>query len=147
MILPHVDYCCTSWGIYSNSNLLKLQRLQNKYIRLIYGVNRYTSVSSFQSDLNWQPIEARIKFQCCVLVYKILNGQSPTYLNRLLRIRPVLYQTRYALNSPLFVPQVRTEYKKHCFSYYGPFWYNKLPISTQNSPSLASFKKILPFSS
>lgn len=141
MILPHIDYCCTSWGIYSQTNRSKLQRLQNKYIRLIFRVNRHTSVSSYRSDLNVQSIEERIKFQCCVLVYKILNGQAPNYLNRLLRLRPVLYHTRYALNSPLFVPQVRTEYKKRSFSYCGPYWFNKLPISTQNSPSLAVFKK------
>ena len=141
MILPHIDYCCTSWGIYSSTNLAKLQRLQNKYIRLIYRVNRQTSVSSYRDDLKWQPIEIRIKFQCCILVYKILNGQAPPYLNRLLNTRPVLYHTRYALNSPLFVLQVRTEYQKRCFSYYGPFWFNKLPVSTQNSSSLSLFKK------
>ena len=26
MILPHIDYCCTSWGINSNTNLVRLQR-------------------------------------------------------------------------------------------------------------------------
>ena len=89
----------------SNTNLVRLQRLQNKYIRLIFGVNRYHSVSFYRDDLKWQQIEERIKYQCCVLVYKILNGQAPNYLNRLLCVRPVLYHTRYALNSPLFVQQ------------------------------------------
>ena len=141
MILPHIDYCCTSWGIYSQTNIDKLQRLQNKYIRLVYGVSRYTSVSSYQSELNWQPIGERIKYQCCVLVFKILNGQAPSYLIKLVNERPVLYYTRYALNSPLFVPQVRTEYKKRCFSYYGPYWFNKLPVSIQNASSIDIFKK------
>ena len=63
MILPHIDYCCISWGINSNTNLVKLQRLQNKYIRLIFGVNRYHSVSFYRGDLKWQLIEERIKYQ------------------------------------------------------------------------------------
>ena len=74
MILPHIDYCCTSWGINSNTNLVRLQRLQNKYIRLIFGVNRYHSVSFYRNDLKWQLIEERIRYQCCILVYKILGG-------------------------------------------------------------------------
>ena len=85
-----------------------------------------------------------IKFQCRVLVYKILNGPAPAYINRLFTTRPVLYHTRYTLNSPLFVSEVRnyvltqktTTTKTRSFSYYGPFWFNKLQISTQNSPSL-----------
>ena len=45
LILPHIDYCCTAWGSCSktNLNIILIQRLQNKYARLVLNADWYTS--------------------------------------------------------------------------------------------------------
>ena len=36
-------------------------------------------------DLHWLPVAARIKFKSLMLVYRVLDGSAPTYLNALVR--------------------------------------------------------------
>ena len=43
LILPHIDYCCTAWGSCSKTNWNIIQRLQNKYARLVLNADWYTS--------------------------------------------------------------------------------------------------------
>ena len=61
LILPHIDYCCTAWGNCSKTNLNSIQKLQNKYARLVLNANFYTSQCSLMTTLSWQPVEHRMK--------------------------------------------------------------------------------------
>ena len=141
LILPYIDYCIVIWGNTSRTNLTKIQRVQNRYARIVLNESIYCSSSYLLSTLNWQSITKRIEFQQCLMVYKILHNRLPSYLNRLISNRPVYYSTRYAINSPLFVPTPRTEYMKHSLSFKGSSVFNKLPFSVQSSPSLDIFRK------
>ena len=40
-VLPHVDYCCTSWGSSAKIHKDKIQKLQNKYARIILNADYY----------------------------------------------------------------------------------------------------------
>ena len=141
LILPHIDYCCTAWGNCSKTNLNSIQKLQNKYARLVLNANFYTSQCSLMTTLSWQPVEHRIKYQYCLTVYKILNNLAPSYLEKLINRLNPSYSTRYSENSSLLVPHPKTEYKKRSFSYTGSLLFNKLPITVQQSHSLQVFKK------
>ena len=78
--------------------------------------------------LGWQSVEERIKYQYCVLVYKIQHNLVPTYLEPLICKRNVNYKTRYSVKCPLYLPRPKTEYKRNSFTYIGASLYNKLPI-------------------
>ena len=54
LILPHIDYCCTAWGSCSKTNLNIIQRLQNKYARLVLNADWYTSQCFLMTTINWQ---------------------------------------------------------------------------------------------
>ena len=79
----------------------------------------YCSSSFLLNALKWQSIVQIIEYQQCLMVYKILHDRAPSYLSTLILHRPVFYSTRYAINSPLFVPTPRTEYMKQSLSYQG----------------------------
>ena len=140
LILSYIDYCCTAWGNCSNTNLNKIQKLQNRYARLVLNTDYTSSQCSMLTTLNWQSVEQRIKYHKCLLVYKIQNNLSPNYLKPLSVTRLVPYNTRYAVNSRLSIPYPRTEFKKRSFSYTANYLFNKLPISVQNCQTVQSFK-------
>ena len=96
----------------------------------VFGVDRFTPSSFVLKSLNWQLIEQRIKYHKCIMVYKILNNRVPSYLDYLVIKRDVCYNTRYAVNSPLFVPIPPTQYMKTLFSYQGSAIFNSLPCAT-----------------
>ena len=141
LIVPHLDYCCTIWGNKSKTGIQRLQRCQNKCARLALNADRFTSSSSLLKSLQWQSVEQRVKYHQCIMVYKILNCRVPSYLKPLVLNRPVYYHTRYAVNSPLFVPTPRTEYMRTSFSYQGSAIFNSLPLQMQTCLSMENFRK------
>ena len=120
----------------------KIQKLQNKYARMILKKDYNTSQRSLLYTLKWQSVEQRMKYQYCVLVFKILNNLIPTYLESLICKRTVNYRTRYSLKCPLQLPHVRTECKRKSFSYVGATLFNALPVNVQTCTSLFRFKKL-----
>ena len=139
-ILRHIDYCCTAWGSCSKMNLAKIQRLQNKYARLVLNADSFTSQCYLTSTLNWQSVEQRIKFQYCLLVFKILKNLVPPYLKPLITPSSQTYYTRYLENSTLSIPHPQNNYKKRSFSFTGSSLFNKLPIPAQLSQTIHTFK-------
>ena len=79
MILPYIDCCSTSWGSCAKIHRDKIQKLQNKYARMILNAGYYTPQRSLLLRLNWKSVEERIEYQYCVLVFKIQNNLAPTY--------------------------------------------------------------------
>ena len=143
LILSHIDYCNTVWGTCTKSNLIKLQRCQNRYARLVLNADFYTPKHELMNRLGWQDVEQRIKFKYAVETYKTLNGMNPRYMNNLISNRFTHYRTRFASNCPLFIPKPKTDFKKRSFSYVAPSIFNKIPPSVQSATSLTIFKRLI----
>ena len=140
LILPHLDYCSVVWGKCNKTDLLKLQRSQNRYARLVLRTDYSTPKEELLRQLKWLSIENRIDYQYCIAVYKILNDMAPYYLNGLASKRPVYYITRYSTLNPLFIPKPNTKFKQRSFSFTAPHIYNNLPTQIRTSTTLQSFK-------
>ena len=50
-------------------------------------VGKFRSITYVEQELHWLPIHYRIVFKILLLVYKSLNGVSPSYLAQLLHYR------------------------------------------------------------
>ena len=140
LILPHIDYGLVIWGRSSQCFTSKLQRLQNRYARLVLNADFFTPHTSLLRQLNWQSVLQRVDYQFCLFMFKVINGLVPEYLKDLIIFRTPQIPTRYALNSPLYIPKPKTEYMKKSFQYHGSCLWNKLPLFVRNATSLQSFK-------
>ena len=77
-IQPLIDYCLTVWGTSSKRNLKSIQRLQNRAARAVLGDFYFSSsVSAMIKQLNLMPIETRMIYFICIMVYQCLNGLAP----------------------------------------------------------------------
>ena len=139
-ILPHIDYCSVVWGKCNKTDLIKLQRTQNRYARLVLNADNTTTKETLLNGLAWQSVDSRINYQYCISVFKILNDLAPYYLNDLATKRPIYYVTRHSTLNPLFIPKPNTEFKKRSFSFVAPSIYNKLPTYIRTATTLNSFK-------
>ena len=111
-ILPHLDYCSVVWGKCNKTDLLKLQRTQNRYARLVLNADHLTTKETLLNSLGWQSVPSKINYQYCISVFKILNDLAPYYLNNLATKRPIYYVTRHSTLNPLSIPKPNTELKK-----------------------------------
>ena len=62
------------------ANLNKLQRIQNSLARVITNTSKYQHITPTLKKLHWLPIKQRIEYKLCLLTYKTLTNQQPTYL-------------------------------------------------------------------
>jgi len=108
----------------------KLQRVQNIAARLITGSSWRDHITPVLKNLNWRPVKLRITFKILLLTYKILSGQSPTYLTSLISSYKQVRSLRSCDHLLLKVSNVMTAtYGQRTFSYCAPKLWNRLPKS------------------
>ena len=93
--------------------------------------------------LHWLPIKQRIDYKICLLTYKTLTNQQPTYLYNSLSFPSHSVSTRSSDSLVLSIPYVRSSLGKRAFSVIGPRLWNSLPSDTRNSSSLPIFRSRL----
>ena len=142
LFLPHIDYCNVVWGKTTQFNLQKLQKIQNRYARMVLKADFLTPHKEMLQTLQWQSVTQRIQYNTSLMMYKIMNNLAPTYLLSLVEKRVIQVETRYAIACPLLIQTPRTEYFKKSLHYHGSQLWNNLPDCVRTSHSLMQYKKL-----
>ena len=85
-ITSRLDYCNSLYS-HCNRNVSsrqRLQRVQNRAACLVLNVLPHTLSLPLLQQLHWLPIQARISYKLCFLMYRVTNGTAPLYLVELL---------------------------------------------------------------
>ena len=83
-VISHLDYCNVILYGISQTELAKLQHIQNMCAKLMHNSSRYDSSKHSLNDLLWLPIKARINFKILTYMYNCSVGNGPQYLSELL---------------------------------------------------------------
>lgn len=83
-ISSRLDYCNSLYIGMSQSNISRLQMVQNAAARLLTGIRKFDHISPILQSLHWLPICNRTDFKNLFFVFKALNGLAPKYLPVLL---------------------------------------------------------------
>ena len=143
LVSSKLDYCNSLYSGISQVNLNKLQRIQNSLARVITNTSKYHHITPILKKLHWLPIKQRIDYKLCLLTYKTLTNQQPTYLYNSLSFPSHSVSTRSSDSLVLSIPYVRSSLGKRAFSVIGPRLWNSLPPDTRNSSSLPIFRSRL----
>jgi len=109
-------------------NIDKL-RVQNTFARVVKEHSKYDHITSLLSQLNWLPIEARIRHKMSVLTFKAVSTSKPSYVAELISTHTPARELRTSSRRPnqLHVPNVRTDFGSRAFSDAAPAVWNSLP--------------------
>ena len=131
-----------------DSQIVRLQRVQNTCARLICGCSKFTRITPILRNLYCFPVCQRITFKILLIVYKALLGQAPTYIKELLNFKlnqhnRNLRSSRYTLL--LQIPSIKTiiTLGDRAFACAAPTIWNNLPFEVRKSPSVNIFKSKL----
>ena len=81
MVFSRLDYCnAVLYGV-SDHNMNRLQRVQNKFARVVGTTPYRTSVTGLRRSLHWLPIREHIPYTISVMAYKVSGLRKPAYLN------------------------------------------------------------------
>ena len=140
-ILSNFSYCPVVWYFTSKKSMNMIAKIQERALRFV--LKDY--LSSYEELLETlQDVPIRITILRCIAieVYKILNDQSPSYLNNLFEVIDVPYDLRDS--NVVEQPLVRTvTYGIKSLRYFGAKLWNNLPADLKSACSLADFKEIL----
>ena len=115
-IQPHFDYCSEVWGNIGVVLTHKLQKLQNRAVRIITSSTYDTSSRLLRNSLSLDDLSTRRAKLKATQMYRIVNNAAPDYLTAKFKTlqEVVKYNLREA-SSKLIVPKARIDYgeKKH----------------------------------
>ena len=145
MTLSHFDYGMLVWSNCGETNLTRLQRLQNVAMRIILGVPFRTHINDMLQTLQFMDIRSRITYNTGCMMFKVVNNLAPSYLNCLFQeIRSIhSLHTRSSEAGNLYVPKCTTQYGKNTFQYRGSVIWNVISKDIRNAKSLMHFKSAL----
>lgn len=138
IVLPHFEYCGTIMVNYSENQLNCLQKLQNRAMRIVLRVNKYTNIKIMLNTLKWMSVRQKIVFNTCVFIHKVLNKLYPEYLFNEFGFDSILYETRN--KSKLKIHHTRTLTAEKSIVYRGIKWYNELPADLRAEKRINVFK-------
>ena len=83
-ITSHLDYCNGLLAGLPDTEISRLQRLQNASARVVTRAKRIEHISPVLCDLHWLPVHLRVNFKILLTMYKCSIGQAPIYLRELI---------------------------------------------------------------
>ena len=148
MIVSKVDFCNSLFTGLLDVILKKVQSVLNRAASLIFNLPPRVPTTSSLIELHWLPLKARIEFKICLITFKALRFNQPSYIRELLSFSS--HESTSGLKSAddsyrLHEPRAIGErgFAIHSFSYIASHLYNKLPITIKQIDSQNTFKSHL----
>jgi len=143
-VMYYIDYCNSLVYGLPDTQLQKLQVIQNSAARLITRTKKHESISHIVRALHWLPIRSRIAFKILLLTYQCFNELAPSYLTELLVKYNPVRRLRSAQQDLYIVPNISTNfYGKRSFQHAASALWNDIPYHIKHSSSLNTFKSSL----
>ena len=103
-VFSKLQYCLTVWSNTSNSNIDKLQKVQNFAGRIILGLRKYDHISDGLLSLKLLPTREKLILNDATMMHKCINKLVLDYLADVFKLRSQVHnrQTRSsgALDKP-----------------------------------------------
>ena len=142
LVLSRLDYCNGVLSGLPASSLAPLKSALNSAARVVTGASSRSLMTPLLRQLHWLPIPARITYKLCLLMFKIMTGECPTYLHEMVTSCAAV-DTRRALRSAssgkFVVPRTRLRFGERAFAVAGPIAWNDLPTPVRKSTTRRSF--------
>lgn len=84
IILPHFMYGGTILHLANQTELNRLQKLQNRGMRIILNRNRYTRITEMLEQLQWFNVRQLLEYQVLIFIKKIELNLVPDYFKNIL---------------------------------------------------------------
>ena len=81
LVFSKLCYCSCIWSNATDTNLLKLQAVQNFVNRIICVSRKFDHVTPLLKELHWLPIKSQLLISVMPCLLSSMTGSTPTYLS------------------------------------------------------------------
>ena len=111
------------------------------YIESRTGTRSTDHITPILKNLHWLPVEARINFNILLITYKILNGQSSSYLEPIIQGYHPLRTLRSSTRSLFRIPSIKSNsYGGRAFTETAPKLWNSIAEYIKRAETVETFK-------
>ena len=139
-VISHLDYCNALYANLSKTLLMKLQKVMDACVRFIFNLPIRSDVEVSAKSVHLLPIKSRIKYKLCLIAYKVLNGEAPSYLDEIVDLKiptNIGMQLRSTLDTIILeLPEFENTIK-----YKMAKSWNSLPFELRNCRKIETFKR------
>ncbi|MEW8546816.1 MAG: reverse transcriptase family protein [Candidatus Thiodiazotropha sp.] len=140
-IQPHIDFCNIVWASSSESNKLKIFKLQKRACKVILDY-KVDDLSEAMKSLKIMSVFDRLYLRKAKFMFKVYNNDAPSYISENFTLRSNVNTSinlRSLATGCFIPPKPRTEYFKHSMRYSGCLVWNNLPEEVKNAPTIDTF--------
>ena len=143
IISPHFEYCPSILFTCDGNEFAKLQKLQNRAMRVILRCGKTTTVASMLEALCWMSVKQRIMFQTMIQVFRIKYQLAPSCMTRNVNyVRdahtyPMRNDDDFRLQTVTKTSTTKTIFHK------GLQMFNGLPTEIKSENNISQFKRLL----
>ena len=83
IVEPRCQYCCSVWGCCNSTDILGLQRPQNRAALIVTSSHFDAPSKPLIQSLGWKTIDQLINRQINLTVFEWINGIAPKYLSNI----------------------------------------------------------------
>ena len=140
-IMSNFSYCPLVWHFCNEQNCRKIEKIQERALRFIY--DDYSSnYNQLLVKSNLPSLKTRRMRTMALEVFKIVNKQSPLFLQDLVQLRNSNYNFRY--QNTLELPMLRTtRCGKNSFRYAAATLWNSFPNHVREISNFNQFRSFL----
>jgi hypothetical protein len=142
-VLSRLDFCNSIFTSLSESNITRLQRVQNSAARLVFSLPSRSHVTGLLHHLHWLPIRFRIQYKLSLFAHKFLLNESPIYFTDLLFHHCPNRSLRSSAAYLLSNQSASLATARSSFSFLAPLTWNSLPVTLRQPMPTIHFKKLL----
>lgn len=143
IIAPCIDYCSSVLFLLNKNDIEALQKQQNKAVRSILQVNRFTPIKQMYNALSWLNIRDRILLNTLTFIFRLHKGLAPEYLINRLSTSSIThtYYTRGTKKSKTIVKQTSSKYGDNTLFNKGMKIYNRIPQPIRELSCTKGFRR------
>ena len=134
-------YCSTVWGNTSETNIKKLQLVQNFAGKIVLGLRKFDHISEGLKTLQWLSLKDKLTLNIAAMVHKCLHHRVPDYLDDKFQYRSQVHQRTLRSINNLNLPLCRISTGQRSFAFRGAKTWNSLPVELRTIESTKIFKK------
>jgi len=148
LVLSRLDYGNSLLIGTTDSNKTKLQKIQNRAVRVIFGLKRRDHITPHLKRLHWLPLRERLNFKLLTMMFQCIKKTAPKYIRDDIHLYSSVQTAPYSLRSGndttmLFIPDTDSTAADYAFQVYGPRLWNTIPMHIREAPTFGRFKKQL----
>ena len=143
LVFSKLFYCSNVWSNTSQTNINKLQAVQNFACRSVSGTRKFDHVTSILKQLRWLPVAKQLECRSAIMNFKCMAGNAPKYLSNKFSKRLDISKRKTRKCNNLNIPFCKLSTGQRSFHYRTVKLWNALEINLKNVDSLNSFKRQL----